>query len=417
VKVVQSYLKTPDVAGAHAGVVGSPTGTAPQKLSITDPKLPIMEQVRAHEGVTDAQITEIETYLDGNPNVVPPDVAGAGAHAGVVGSLTGTAPQKLSITDLKLSIMEQVRAHKDVTPTQLTEIQKYLDENPDIEAIKVTMRFLSENPNVEEIADLVQLFYGKNQSLSDSDTLKILLPVLRDTCACLCYDQIDDQIWLGSFGGLQFNGISQIKKKRSIEQAYIVHLNHENWPLTESAEDTYFYVFSEDDNNGTEYPRYLQNVSIARDSTDRKTENTRPTQLLDVSLWFQAAFTEVEAAVGQGKTVFVSCSEGISRSSTFVIAMLMKFKGMTLKAAAELAIHKRPAVAPSWSFVVNILMPYEHYLRRICSITEADFINIITRERSQKATPKPEPITQFRKKLAELQAAAAAGAGAGAGTP
>lgn len=61
--------------------------------------------------------------------------------------------------------------------------------------------------------------------------------------------------------------------------------------------------------------------------------------------------------------VLVHCAAGISRSSTVLIAWLMKTFGMPLDDALKLLRQSRPIVNPNHGFM-RILREYEHFIRR-----------------------------------------------------
>ncbi|TKR87276.1 hypothetical protein L596_011695 [Steinernema carpocapsae] len=69
-----------------------------------------------------------------------------------------------------------------------------------------------------------------------------------------------------------------------------------------------------------------------------------------------------KAIVEEGGNVFVHCNAGISRSTTFVLAYLMKFEGLSLDEALERVRKGRPIARPNNGFMEQ-LKEYEEDLK------------------------------------------------------
>jgi len=76
---------------------------------------------------------------------------------------------------------------------------------------------------------------------------------------------------------------------------------------------------------------------------------------------FDELYELIESYIKQDKTVLVNCFAGISRSSTIVIAYLMKKNKWSFEEAYEFVIEKRVIVEPNENFQ-EILRKYEEYL-------------------------------------------------------
>ena len=74
----------------------------------------------------------------------------------------------------------------------------------------------------------------------------------------------------------------------------------------------------------------------------------------DISLYFD----EILTLIDNEKTVLVNCVAGISRSSTIVIAYLMKYYGLKLKEALVCVRAKRNMICPNKKFL-KYLFDYE----------------------------------------------------------
>ena len=81
-----------------------------------------------------------------------------------------------------------------------------------------------------------------------------------------------------------------------------------------------------------------------------------------IDMYFDGASAFIEASLAAGKNVLVHCRQGISRSSTIVIAYLMQYYHMTRDEAYLFAKNKRPAVNPNLGFWTQ-LGTYESKLK------------------------------------------------------
>eukprot|EP00743_Colponemidia_sp_Colp-15_P005793 GILK01006228.1.p1 GENE.GILK01006228.1~~GILK01006228.1.p1 ORF type:complete len:206 (-),score=9.03 GILK01006228.1:186-803(-) len=81
----------------------------------------------------------------------------------------------------------------------------------------------------------------------------------------------------------------------------------------------------------------------------------------DISKHFDAVFAFIEEARKKGCAVLVHCAAGMSRSSTIVIAYLMKHHNMSLKSAYAFTKARRPIVSPNPGFMRQ-LVRYERVL-------------------------------------------------------
>ena len=63
------------------------------------------------------------------------------------------------------------------------------------------------------------------------------------------------------------------------------------------------------------------------------------------------------------RKVYVHCKSGIGRSSSMVIAYLMKYKRMTAKSAHAFVISKRSVIFPEKSPMMKNMLDYEVYLK------------------------------------------------------
>jgi protein-tyrosine phosphatase len=66
--------------------------------------------------------------------------------------------------------------------------------------------------------------------------------------------------------------------------------------------------------------------------------------------WFDGVVERMEQVLVARKSVYVHCQMGISRSSSLVLAYLMRFHHLSLEAAHQLTKERRPVVAPNIGF-------------------------------------------------------------------
>jgi len=118
-------------------------------------------------------------------------------------------------------------------------------------------------------------------------------------------------------------------------------------------------------------------ICVAEDITIRLNEpnikiytyNLQDTYDCDISLYFD----EIGALIESEKTVLVNCAAGISRSSTIVIAYLMKYHGLKLKEALVGVRDKRNIICPNKRFLKYL---YE-YERKIFGKNEIEWDEIV----------------------------------------
>ena len=84
----------------------------------------------------------------------------------------------------------------------------------------------------------------------------------------------------------------------------------------------------------------------------------------NLSPWFDGVSERIEKALSSNVSVFVHCQMGISRSSTLVMAYLMRYQHLTLHDAYRHTKEKRPKVEPNIGFW-NQLLAYEKKLTTV----------------------------------------------------
>lgn len=78
------------------------------------------------------------------------------------------------------------------------------------------------------------------------------------------------------------------------------------------------------------------------------------TLLYNISRHFESAADFIKAAIEAGGKILVHCFAGISRSSSFVLAYLIKHEGMNLAEALRLCRNKRKIVSPNPNFLQHL---------------------------------------------------------------
>jgi dual specificity protein phosphatase 1B len=74
----------------------------------------------------------------------------------------------------------------------------------------------------------------------------------------------------------------------------------------------------------------------------------------DMNPFFEQTWQFMESAIGSGGGVLVHCNAGISRSSTLVIAYLIKYHKMKYDDAYQLVKVARPAILPNGGFQLTL---------------------------------------------------------------
>eukprot|EP01130_Rhizamoeba_saxonica_P016839 TRINITY_DN785_c0_g2_i3.p2 TRINITY_DN785_c0_g2~~TRINITY_DN785_c0_g2_i3.p2 ORF type:complete len:110 (-),score=20.08 TRINITY_DN785_c0_g2_i3:637-966(-) len=102
---------------------------------------------------------------------------------------------------------------------------------------------------------------------------------------------------------------------------------------------------------------YIQPALIEGTKYHRITITDRNSQ--SVSEFFEEATNFIKGALDSGK-ILVHCNRGISRSTTMVIAFLIRFKNMTYDDAIDLVLKSREIANPNPGFVIQ-LREYERF--------------------------------------------------------
>ncbi|KAJ1503428.1 hypothetical protein HMI54_015014 [Coelomomyces lativittatus] len=118
-----------------------------------------------------------------------------------------------------------------------------------------------------------------------------------------------------------------IKLMKSLNVSAILNMTFEVNPMTQSA-----------------FPIYKQ--IACQDTADEKIE-----EFLDPATEF------IENVRLQGKTIYVHCKAGVSRSATVVLAYLVRYQKMPLEDAHRFLRSKRPVIAPNIGFL-SVLKEY-----------------------------------------------------------
>jgi len=83
--------------------------------------------------------------------------------------------------------------------------------------------------------------------------------------------------------------------------------------------------------------------------------NVGDTATDDISRYFVPASDFIEEARESGKSVLVHCSYGMSRSSSIVLAYLVRHQGMTLAQAFVHVKERRPVTSPNPGFMMQLV--------------------------------------------------------------
>jgi protein-tyrosine phosphatase len=75
---------------------------------------------------------------------------------------------------------------------------------------------------------------------------------------------------------------------------------------------------------------------------------------VDIKPYFNKTYKFIKKAYEQNESVLVHCYAGVSRSSTIVIAFLMKEFNLTLREALEHVVDKRSMIHPNMGFFMSL---------------------------------------------------------------
>lgn len=82
-----------------------------------------------------------------------------------------------------------------------------------------------------------------------------------------------------------------------------------------------------------------------------KTINLYDSPSADIGIYFDECVAFIDDALSKNEKILVHCYAGISRSSSIVLAYLMKRYNYSLKEAVEIVKKKRPIVQPNRGFM------------------------------------------------------------------
>lgn len=111
----------------------------------------------------------------------------------------------------------------------------------------------------------------------------------------------------------------------------------------------------------------------------------------NIGMFLDGAADFIHRSIKNGTGILVHCHMGISRSTTCVMAYLMKYENMTMTSAFSLCKRMRPMVSPNPGFMTQ-LRKYQERLKRIPKAHEA-------RERMSYSSKIQGDITNLRQSL------------------
>jgi protein tyrosine phosphatase len=89
----------------------------------------------------------------------------------------------------------------------------------------------------------------------------------------------------------------------------------------------------------------------------------------DLKMHFQESAKWINQHIKEGRNVLVHCHLGVSRSSSIVIAYLMRYQNMSLKQSIEFVKSKRECIQPNPGFMEQ-LEKYEKELPEILGLND-----------------------------------------------
>ncbi|RWS27244.1 dual specificity protein phosphatase 18-like isoform X1 [Leptotrombidium deliense] len=116
----------------------------------------------------------------------------------------------------------------------------------------------------------------------------------------------------------------------------------------------------------------------------------------NISCYFDTAADKIDEVERKGGATVVHCMCGVSRSSTLVLAYLIKYKRMSLKDAFRFAHQRRNVIRPNNGFFTQLIA----YEKRITGKTTAKMIKV---KRGKVEVEIPDFFENEYKKLVLLE--------------
>ncbi len=78
----------------------------------------------------------------------------------------------------------------------------------------------------------------------------------------------------------------------------------------------------------------------------------------NISKYFDSTTEFIHKSIKRGEKILVHCAAGISRSSTFVVAYLIKYQNIDLQRALKILKRKRGVVNPNTGFIKQLRLNF-----------------------------------------------------------
>ena len=138
------------------------------------------------------------------------------------------------------------------------------------------------------------------------------------------------------------------------------------------------------------YPNFHESV----DKISYVRVNVHDEPSANLSPWFEGISERIEKALSSNVSVFVHCQMGISRSSTLVMAYLMRYQSTTLHDAYRHTKEKRPKVEPNIGFWKQLLA-YEKKLLTNCANTPTEATEAKSSHDAEDSSAPPAAVTSM----------------------
>jgi hypothetical protein len=250
----------------------------------------------------------------------------------------------------------------DGTVNQVHSFYAVGSEASDLQKMQHATRFLNEK-ELRGMDSLMDIFLDELEPIVGSPSQDRILPYLESLRSYSC-QEIGQGLYLGCVASTREVGPIGSSKRFQFN----VHVNANQFSLLSGRTGLDGAVIVGSIGTNNQIPGLLTTFISGDPTTEQgKIEYLRKLSgegfsIEDPLTWFEKAFREIDRARAEGKNVLVSCSEGMSRSATLMIAYLMSRAELSFEQAVCHVRSRRPMIGPKQP-LLNLLQEYDRALQ------------------------------------------------------